>query len=41
MAWFADMLVLGGGIIVQDGTAGTPIVLVHGFGAHAYHWRYQ
>lgn len=26
---------------IQDGTAGTPIVLVHGFGAHAYHWRYQ
>eukprot|EP00286_Rhodomonas_abbreviata_P011848 CAMPEP_0181322764 /NCGR_PEP_ID=MMETSP1101-20121128/19405_1 /TAXON_ID=46948 /ORGANISM="Rhodomonas abbreviata, Strain Caron Lab Isolate" /LENGTH=330 /DNA_ID=CAMNT_0023430705 /DNA_START=189 /DNA_END=1181 /DNA_ORIENTATION=+ len=26
---------------VQGGEAGVPIVLVHGFGAHAYHWRYQ
>lgn len=26
---------------IQDGNEGTPIVLVHGFGAHAYHWRYQ
>uniref|UniRef100_A0A7S0D5A7 AB hydrolase-1 domain-containing protein n=1 Tax=Amorphochlora amoebiformis TaxID=1561963 RepID=A0A7S0D5A7_9EUKA len=26
---------------IQSGDKGTPIVLVHGFGAHAYHWRYQ
>lgn len=26
---------------IQEGTEGTPIVLVHGFGAHSYHWRYQ
>mmetsp|Transcript_90 Transcript_90/g.147 ORF Transcript_90/g.147 Transcript_90/m.147 type:complete len:406 (+) Transcript_90:123-1340(+) len=26
---------------VQHGEKGTPIVFVHGFGAHAYHWRYQ
>jgi len=26
---------------VQAGSAGPPIVLVHGFGASAYHWRYN
>jgi len=26
---------------VQHGQKGTPCVLVHGFGASAYHWRYQ
>lgn len=26
---------------VKAGEKGVPIVLVHGFGAHAFHWRYQ
>eukprot|EP00471_Norrisiella_sphaerica_P011560 CAMPEP_0184503032 /NCGR_PEP_ID=MMETSP0113_2-20130426/51641_1 /TAXON_ID=91329 /ORGANISM="Norrisiella sphaerica, Strain BC52" /LENGTH=354 /DNA_ID=CAMNT_0026892439 /DNA_START=241 /DNA_END=1305 /DNA_ORIENTATION=- len=26
---------------IQSGEKGTPILLIHGFGAHAYHWRYQ
>mmetsp|Transcript_14991 Transcript_14991/g.17975 ORF Transcript_14991/g.17975 Transcript_14991/m.17975 type:complete len:428 (-) Transcript_14991:141-1424(-) len=26
---------------IESGESGTPILLVHGFGAHAYHWRYQ
>lgn len=26
---------------VQAGSSGAPIVLVHGFGASAYHWRYN
>jgi len=26
---------------IQHGTAGTPVVLVHGFGASGFHWRYQ
>jgi len=26
---------------IQQGDKGTPIILVHGFGAHSYHWRYQ
>jgi len=26
---------------IQSGEEGTPILFVHGFGAHAYHWRYQ
>jgi len=25
---------------IQEGDEGSPVVLVHGFGAHAYHWRY-
>jgi len=25
---------------IQEGEQGSPVVLVHGFGAHAYHWRY-
>jgi len=26
---------------IQSGTEGPPVLLIHGFGAHAYHWRYQ
>jgi len=26
---------------ISHGTTGTPVVLVHGFGASAFHWRYQ
>ena len=26
---------------IEAGEEGTPIVLIHGFGAHSYHWRYQ
>ena len=26
---------------VKAGEKGIPIVLVHGFGAHSFHWRYQ
>jgi len=25
---------------ITEGEEGSPVVLVHGFGAHAYHWRY-
>ncbi|BDA43323.1 probable haloalkane dehalogenase [Coccomyxa sp. Obi] len=26
---------------IQAGTSGTPVVFLHGFGASAYHWRYN
>ena len=26
---------------MRSGTSGTPVVFLHGFGASAYHWRYN
>lgn len=26
---------------MRAGTSGTPVVFLHGFGASAYHWRYN
>jgi pimeloyl-ACP methyl ester carboxylesterase len=29
------------GHLLCSGTQGTPVVFLHGFGASAYHWRYN
>jgi len=32
---------LGGGVLTKDGKQKPPLLLVHGFGASVYHWRYN